>query len=82
MSILGNVQKLKSFNVGSKARYSDVVIIHNMGWQIVAPADYAELDPGQEMALMFIVSVGSNVSRALSNAAAIDAEPAHIFHGT
>jgi hypothetical protein len=49
--------------------------------RIVGPAYYTELEPDQEMALMFIVSVGMNTTNALKNAAAIDAEPAYIFHG-
>lgn len=48
---------------------------------VVSPTYYTELEPDQEMALMFIVSVGMNTTNALKNAAAIDAEPAYIFHG-
>ncbi len=68
--------------VGPKGRYSDVLIVHDMAAQVVAPVDYAELEAGQEMALMFIVSIGRNRTNALKNAADIDAEPAFIFHGT
>jgi hypothetical protein len=52
------------------------------GNNVFSPTYYSQLAGGQEMALMFIVSSGMNRTNALNNAAEIDTEPAHIFHGT
>jgi hypothetical protein len=48
---------------------------------LLAPTYYTTLAAGQEFALMIVTSFGIDRTMALSNAAAIDAEPADIFHG-
>ena len=49
---------------------------------IISPAYYTTLAAGKEMAMMYVVSYGTNRTTILNNAAEIDTEPAHIFHST
>jgi hypothetical protein len=69
-----------ALSLGPKARDEDTVLACEYHYRVLSPAYYTTLDAGKEMAMMYIVSYGTNRTTTLENAAKIDTEPAQLFH--